>query len=90
MDRTIIAIRIQPGSAQTIVAGRYGDAIKIKVSAAPERGKANAALIAFLSQQLGVSKDAIDILRGHTSRNKTIAIEGVEEAEVIKRLLRED
>lgn len=89
MYRTILAIRIQPGSAQTTVAGRYGDVIKIRVSAAPERGKANAALIAFLSRQLGVNKDAIDILHGHTSRNKTVTIEGLEEAEVLRRLLAE-
>ena len=58
----------------------------MRVSAPPVKGKANAALIVLLSEVLGVGKNCLHIVKGLTSRNKFIAIDGLGEAEVTKRL----
>ena len=60
--------------------------LRVKVSAPPIKGKANRELIAFLSRLLGVSKGSVNIIKGDTTRNKVIAIDGLSRAEVIKRL----
>jgi uncharacterized protein (TIGR00251 family) len=56
-DRGItLTLHIQPGAKRTEVAGLYGDALKIRLAAPPVDGKANAALISFLAERLGVAK----------------------------------
>ena len=60
--------------------------LRVKISAPPVKGKANRELIAFLGQKLGVGKDNLTIIKGHTSRNKVIAIDGLSQEEVIRRL----
>jgi hypothetical protein len=57
------------------------------VSAPPVKGKANEELIAFLSKVLDISKSKIGIIRGHTARNKVIAIDGLSQEDTMKRLL---
>lgn len=59
---------------------------QVKVSAPPIKGKANKELIAFLSEILGVGRSSLSIIKGHTSRNKLMAIDGLTQAEVMKRL----
>ena len=59
---------------------------QVRVAAPPVKGKANKELIAFLSQLLDVSKSAITVLKGHTTRHKVVAIVGLSQAEVMKRL----
>ena len=87
MNRTVITIHVQPGARKTEIAGLYGDAIKIKVAATPERGIANEALVEFLAERLGLGKGAVRLVRGRTGRHKTIAIEGIDETEARLRLL---
>ena len=58
----------------------------VKIAAPPVKGKANRELIAFLSQMLGVGRSRLSIIKGHTSRNKVIAIDGLSPEEV-KQLL---
>ena len=69
------------------MAGFADGVLQLKIAAPPVRGEANRELINFLSQALGVSKGSVSILRGHTSRSKVIAIEGLSQPEVIRRLL---
>lgn len=78
-----VDVVIQPKASRDEIVGRHGDAIKIKLTAPPVEGKANAALIAFLAKKLGIPKSAITILRGHASRRKTIAITGVTSADLV-------
>jgi len=87
--RSLIAIHVQPGARKTEVVGLYGEAIKIKVAATPERGIANDALVDFIAEKLDVPKNAVKLVRGRTGRSKTIAIEGMTEEEARARLLRE-
>ena len=58
----------------------------MRVTAVPERGKANAAVIALIAKALGVPKRNVEVVRGHTSRDKTISIDGVTRDEALRRL----
>jgi uncharacterized protein (TIGR00251 family) len=60
--------------------------LQVKITAPPERGKANKELTGLLSRLLGVKKSSIAIIKGQTGRNKLIAIEGLNPEEIIKRL----
>jgi len=68
------------------VVGFSGGVLGVKVAAPPLKGQANRELVAFLSQLLGVSRGSLAILKGHTSRNKLIAVSGLSREEVIRRL----
>jgi len=68
------------------VAGRHGDAVKIRIAAAPVDGAANDELIRFLAERLRISRTAIEITAGHTSRRKNITITGMETATVLRLL----
>ena len=83
-----LRLHIQPGAKKTEVAGPHGAALKIRLAAPPVDGKANACLIGFLADQLGVGKAAISILSGDTSRAKRVRVMGAEAAAVRKRLER--
>jgi hypothetical protein len=72
--RTTLTLHIQPGAKKTEVAGLYGDALKIRLAAPPVDGKANAALIGFISAQLGVAKSAVSVKSGLTSRRKILEV----------------
>ena len=73
----ILRLHIQPGAKKTEVAGEHGEALKIRLSAPPIDGKANACLIEFLAKQLGVAKSAVELLSGDTSRAKRVRVDGV-------------
>lgn len=81
-----ISVRVQPNARKSELAGFSGGAWQVKVSAPPVKGKANAALIVLLSEVLSVGKSRLSIVKGNTSRNKVITVDGLSEAEVIKRL----
>jgi uncharacterized protein len=72
-----LSVRVQPKSSADRILGEHGGALKVSVTAAPEKGKANAAVIALLSEKLGIAKSAIEIVRGETSRIKTVRIRGM-------------
>jgi uncharacterized protein (TIGR00251 family) len=76
-------IRVQPGARKNEIVGPHADSLKIKIAAPPEDGRANAELCSFLADLLGVAKSKISVVKGHSSRNKIIAIEGMSE-ELIK------
>jgi hypothetical protein len=81
-----LSIYVQPRASRTEVAGLHGEAIKIRVAAPPVDGAANDALIRFLSERLGVSRSAVAIVSGATSRTKRVRIAGVSVTEVLARL----
>ncbi len=74
----VITVYVQPGAARAGVVGRHGDALKIKVAAPPERGKANAAVAKLLAIELGVRPADVEILSGHGGRRKRVRVAGVE------------
>jgi uncharacterized protein (TIGR00251 family) len=73
-NAVIFSVKVVPRSSKTAVAGLLGGMLKIKLAAAPEKGKANESLVEFLADTLGVKKNAITITSGHTSPVKTIQI----------------
>jgi uncharacterized protein (TIGR00251 family) len=70
-------VRVQPRSRRDEVVGIHGDALKIRLTAPPVEGKANQALCKFLGQRMGVPSSAVEILTGHTSRQKRVRVQGV-------------
>lgn len=81
------AVRVIPRSGRNEVAGMQGDAMKVKLTAPPVEGAANAALIHFFADRLDVRRSAVSIIAGERNRNKTVRIEGVTR-EQIEELLR--
>ena len=73
---TGVEIRLQPRGGRDAVVGERDGAVLIRISAPPVDGKANAALIAFVAKRLGVPKGSVTIIRGETSRNKVIRVDG--------------
>lgn len=74
--QTTLTLHIQPGAKKTEVAGEHGDALKIRLAAPPVDGKANAALIAFVADRLGLAKSAVNLKSGQTSRRKVLEVSG--------------
>jgi hypothetical protein len=73
-DRATLTLHVQPGAKRTEVAGLHGDALKIRLSADPVDGKANAELIRFVADRLGVAKSAVSLKSGQTSRRKVLEV----------------
>jgi uncharacterized protein (TIGR00251 family) len=76
-----------PRAATTAVAGRHGDAVKIRIAAPPVDGAANEELIRFLATRLRVPRNAIAITGGKSGRRKTVSISGIETAIAERRLM---
>jgi hypothetical protein len=86
-DRGVtLRLHIQPGAKKTEVVGMHGDALKIRLAAPPVDGKANACLLTFLAETLGVAKSAVCLVSGDTSRAKRVHVSGVAAAAVEARL----
>ena len=84
----IVAVKVVPGASRTAIAGELSGMLKIKVSAAPEKGKANQSLIEFLAKRLGVKKNAVSIVAGKTNPVKRVQICGMTAEEVMGELMR--
>ncbi len=82
-----LRVHVVPNAKIDKVVGEHGGAIKIKLRAPAVEGKANAALISFLTERLNVPARTIVLLRGQKSRDKLICIDGLEEEEVRRQLL---
>lgn len=73
-----LKVKVEPRASQKGISGLFGEALKIKVNAPPAGGEANKELIEILSEEFGIRKTAIRIIKGHSSRNKVIEIEGID------------
>lgn len=80
-------MHVVPRARVTEVAGRHGDAVKIRLAAPPVDGAANDELVRFLAERLGVARSAVAITAGRTARRKTVRIEGLETSKVLKTLV---
>lgn len=76
-DGVVLTLHIQPGAKKSGIVGLHGDALKIRLAAPPVDGKANAALLEFLAQKVGVGRTALELLSGQTARSKRVRIAGV-------------
>jgi hypothetical protein len=81
-----LSVRVQPRASRDEIAGRYRDALKIRLTAPPVEGAANEALVKFLAKTLDIPARAITILSGASARTKIVELVGVTEDRV-KRLM---
>ncbi len=82
----IIAVKVVPRASQSRVEGWQGDVLKVRLTAPPVEGKANAALVALLAKALGVRAGNVDIIGGETARTKRVRITGLSAADITARL----
>ncbi len=78
------SVRVTPRSSRNQIAGLEGAALTIKLTAPPVEGAANAALIEFIAERLGVRKSAVSIVSGGKARNKVVRVTGVTREQVMK------
>ncbi len=76
-SEAVLAVRIQPRASKDEIIVQSDGSLKIRLTAPPVNGAANEALIAFLAKVLRVSRSQIEILSGHTSREKRVRIAGI-------------
>lgn len=81
-----LRLKVVPGASRTQLAGWLGDALKVRVAAPPEAGKANRAVVNLLSESLELPAGAINITSGHGSQHKRVQIDGLTLDEVRRRL----
>ena len=72
-----LAVRVTPRSRKNEIAGADGQALRVKLTAPPVDGTANAALCEFLARVLGVRTSAVTLIAGQTSRHKVVRVEGI-------------
>jgi uncharacterized protein (TIGR00251 family) len=82
-----LTLRVSPGAERPSVVGRHGAAWKLRVAAPPENGRANAAVVRLLADVLGMRTADVEIVSGHGSRDKTVALTGIDTDEIERRLL---
>jgi len=86
---TRVRLRVSPGARRTELAGRFGDAWKVRVSAPPERGRANEAVLDLLAEKVELPRRSLSIVSGRGAREKIVLMEGIGPAEAERRLDRE-
>jgi uncharacterized protein (TIGR00251 family) len=77
-----LAVRAQPGAKRNAVLGEQAGALKVAVTAPPEDGRANAALVEVLRDWLGLKRSQVELAGGPTSRNKVFLIRGLDAEEL--------
>jgi uncharacterized protein len=81
-----ISIVVSPGSARTELVGRHGEAWKIRVSAPPERGRANSAVVELLASLLDVPRKDVSVVAGGSARRKVVEVAELDADAVAARL----
>ena len=83
---TRLRLRVSPGARRSELVGRYGDGWKVRVSAPPEGGRANDAVLDLLAAQLDLPRRSLSIVSGHSGREKVVQMNGIDPAESERRL----
>jgi uncharacterized protein (TIGR00251 family) len=81
-----VRLRVSPGAGRAQIVGRHGDAWKVRVTAAPEQGRANDAVLRLLAAALAVPRDALVLVSGHGARDKIVELSGLGPGLVERRL----
>lgn len=81
-----IALKVVPGSTREGIAGWLGDALKVRVRAPAEAGRANEAVVRVVAEALGLPRDAVRIASGSSSPKKTLEIDGLDLATLRARI----
>ena len=86
MPAAIIKLHVTPRGSKNEITGWRGDVLSVKITAPPVEGAANEAVVRFMADVLGVRKSQVELVSGEKSREKTLRIAGLTQAEVIARL----
>lgn len=76
----LLNVKVVPGASRNRVAGRYGDGIKVQVAAAPEKGKANAAVAQVLAEFFDIPSRQVELVHGHGNPRKQFRLSGLNPA----------
>src|SRR6476659_1835588 len=85
-ESTRLRVRVSPGAGRTALVGRHGDAWKVRVTEAPERGRANEAVLRLLAETLALPRTALTLVSGHGGREKVVELTGMGPALIERRL----
>lgn len=83
---TRVRLRVAAGATRAGVVGRHGEAWKVRVTAAPEGGRANDAVVRLLADTLSLPREAVTLVSGHGARDKIVELEGIEPSQIERRL----
>lgn len=85
-DGVLLAVKLQPRASKNEIGAPLGDELRIKVTAPPVDAAANEALLRLLADTLDCPRGKVELVRGHTSRHKTIKLHGLTAEEVLTKL----
>jgi len=85
-EAVVFKVKVVAGGSQTCICGLLDRMLKVKVAAAPEKGKANQCLVGFLAKRLDIKKNAVSIISGQTNPVKQVRVLGVSAEEVLNKL----
>jgi uncharacterized protein len=85
-DGVLLSLKVQPRASANEIGEALGNELRIKVTAPPVDAAANEALIKLLAQQLDCPRNRVDLIRGHTSRHKTVKLYGLTAQDVLTKL----
>ena len=83
---TRLRLQVSPGARRAGIVGRYGDGWKVRVTAPPEDGRANEAVLRLVAETLALPRSAVTLVSGQGAREKILELEGVGPAQVARRL----
>jgi hypothetical protein len=81
-DGTLIRVKAVPGASRDAVSGLLGDRVKVRVSAAPEGGKANKAIVRLLAGAIGCGAGQVELVGGQTHPEKLFAVRGIDAEQI--------
>src|SRR5438105_2714360 len=84
----ILAVRAQPRARRNAILGQQAGSLKIAVTAPPDQGRANQALVEVLCAQLGLKKSQVELISGPTSREKKFLVRGMTAGNLASQLLK--
>jgi uncharacterized protein (TIGR00251 family) len=83
---TRLRLRVSPGAKSAHVVGRHGEAWKVRVAAPAEGGRANEAVVRLLAETLSLPREAVELVSGHSARDKIVQLAGLDSTQIERRL----
>ena len=85
-DGTLLSVKLQPRASSNEIGAALGDELRIKVTAPPVDAAANQALVELLAETLDCPRSRVELIRGHTSRHKSLKLHGLKPEEVLAKM----
>jgi uncharacterized protein (TIGR00251 family) len=86
-DGTLLSIKLQPRASRNEIGDALGGELRVKVTAPPVDAAANQSLVELLAETIGCPRGRVELVRGNTSRHKTVKIHGVDAQVVLEKLV---